>query len=352
VSRGLKGIVLCAGLGNRLRPLTSRWPKPAVVLLGAPLLRFSLACLKRANINQVGINTHHLPEIMERVARDECQRLGLELHISREAAQLLGTGGGVHGFKDFVKDDDVVVMNGDVLFSIEVAPVVRAHATAKSPATMVLLPMPAGEKYNAVEVDIEGRVRRIANKGLSLDQGALTSWHFSGMHVLSPEVFEFMNKSGPEDINHDVYLRMMASGRFPVAFRPEPEGLYWSDLGTPERYGKTHQDVLFGQVPQDAFGESSVFHQVRFAQNYWAHPKAQLHDVKVAGPAWFAEGCVLEDGVRIGTAVSVGRGAVVGRGARLNRVAVLDGASVSPGLELEDCLVMPGDGGSQVVRWA
>jgi mannose-1-phosphate guanylyltransferase len=351
VSRGLKGIVLCAGLGTRLRPLTTRWPKPAVVLLGAPLLRFSLACLKRANINQVGINTHHLPEMMERVARDECQRLGIELHISREAAQLLGTGGGIYGFKDFVKDDDVVVMNGDVLFSIDVVSVVQAHAMAKSIATMVLLPMPAGERYNTVEVDLEGLVRRIANKGVLTDEVPLTAWHFSGMHVLSPEVFEFM-KRVPEDINHDVYLRMMATGRFPAAFRPDPEGLYWSDLGTPERYSKTHQDVLFGQVPQDVFGESSVFHQLRCTQNYWAHPNAQLNDVKVAGPAWFAEGCVLEEGVRIGTAVSVGRGAVVGRGARLNRVAVLEGANVPPGLELEDCLVMPGDGGSQVVRWA
>jgi mannose-1-phosphate guanylyltransferase len=78
--------------------------------------------------------------------------------------------------------------------------------------------------------------------------------------------------------------------------------------------------------------------------NFWVHPTAKLDpDVKVAGPAYFGEGCVVEAGVRIGAAVSIGRGAKVGQGARLNRVAVLDGTTVPPGASLMDQLIGPGE---------
>jgi mannose-1-phosphate guanylyltransferase len=337
----IKGIVLCAGLGTRLRPLTNIWAKPAVPMLGAPLLRFSLACLKRAGVTQVGINSHHLPESMESVARIECERMQLELHISHESEEILGTGGGIRSFKKFIGDDSVVVMNGDVLFSVDVAPIIAAHLKSKAAATMVLLPMPEGEKYNAVEIDSGHQVRKIAGKGSFQDP--LTPWHFTGMHVISPSVFEFMKPNGPEDINHDVYVKMMSQDVQIHGCQLDAKSVYWSDLGTPERYMKTHQHLLFGQVPQGNFGTESVFHETPKGQgNFFAHSTAQLGNAKISGPAWFGPNCVLENNVRIGSSVSIGIGATVQKGAMLNRVAVLDGAVVEAGVLLEDSIVAPG----------
>ena len=311
-----RAMVLCAGLGTRLRPLTDVWPKPAVPLLGRPLLRYTLERLPPAEIREVGINTFHLPAVMEKTARAECERLGLSLTVSRETGEIQGTGGGIRGLKNFLRGDDFVVLNPDVLFELDVASAVRAHRESKAAATVVLLPMPEEGKFNAVEIDGKGDVRRIAGKGPGGDR--LTPWHFSGVHVMSPAVFDFMSASGPEDINHDVYLRMLGKGARVHAH--VTRGVYWSDLGTLERYAATHRDLLFRQGP-----------------GHVADPTAQLNDVKVSGPAWFGANCVLGAGVRIGSAVSVGPNARVAAGAALNRCIVLDGAQVPAGLH-EDTL--------------
>ncbi|MBI3182573.1 MAG: NDP-sugar synthase [Myxococcales bacterium] len=335
----MKAIVLCAGLGTRLRPLTELWPKPAVPLLGQPLLRYALAGLRRAGVTAVGINTHWLPEVMERVARAECERMGLSLTTVREP-EIRGTGGGIRGLAAMLADGPAPVVNGDVLLAAELGPILEAHRRSAAAATMVLLPMPAGQGYAPVEIDGGGAVRRIAGRGPGGDR--LSSWHFSGVHVLSPQVLEHMEQ-GPEDINRDVYPRLIAAGATVRGHLLESRSAYWSDLGTLERYAAAHRDLLFGRVPGGTFlGSWPLDPAHRGEGNFWAHPSAVLSGARVAGPAFFAEGCVLEDDVRIGAGVSVGRFSRVGRGAALNRVAVLDGASVTPQAQLEDAVVLPG----------
>lgn len=337
----MKAMVLCAGLGTRLRPLTNVWPKPAMPLLGAPLFRTALATLRPLGVTEVGINTHHLPEVMRGVAQAECARAGLGLEVSHEAGEIQGTGGGIRGLTEFLSADDCVVLNGDVLFVADLVPVLRAHRESGAAATMVLLPMPEGERYNAVEVDGGGLVKRIA--GLGPGGERLTNWHFTGAHILSPKVFEFMSASGPEDINRDVYIRMLAQGLPIRGHVLRQDDVYWSDLGTPQRYLATHRDLLEGRVATERLGEADPFAgQLKGAGNYWAHATARLGSVRVSGPAWFGAGCTLEGEVRVGASVSVGPGATVGAGAQLNRVAVLDGAQVSPGALIEDAIMAPG----------
>ncbi|MDY7228728.1 nucleotidyltransferase family protein [Hyalangium rubrum] len=329
----MKAMILCAGLGTRLRPLTERWPKPALPFLGQPLLRYHLAVLKAAGVTAVGINTHHLPEVMASTARAECERVGLPLHVVHEPV-IQGTGGGIRGLRDFLSGDDFLVFNGDILFPVDLRPVVAAHRSSGAAATMVLMPMPPDEKYAAVEMDSGRQVRRIAGRGPGA--AALSPWHFTGVHVMSPRVFDFMTPEGPEDINRDVYVRMMEAG---LAVRGEVVQAYWSDLGTPSRYLATVRDVLFGQAPVDGLGEASPFAAARRGEgNWWAHPQAHLGAAKVAGPAYFGAGCVLADGARIGSAVAVGAGARVGDGARLNRVAVFEETEIAPGEELVEVL--------------
>jgi mannose-1-phosphate guanylyltransferase len=314
----MRAMVLCAGLGTRLRPLTEVWPKPAVPLLDAPLLRHAFAALHKLGVREVGINTFHLPEVMERVARAEAERFELNLTVSRESGEIQGTGGGIRGLKSFLTDE-FVVLNGDVLFEVDLKPIIAAHRASKAAATMVLLPMPEGAKYNAVELDEASRVRRIAGKGPGGER--LTNWHFSGVHVMTPGVFAYMRPFGPEDINHDVYLRMIDKG-LTVHGHVVRERAYWSDLGTLESYVATHRELLYRDGP-----------------GYRADPSAKLSDVKVSGPAWFGPGCALGKGVRIGSAVSIGPRALIGDGAMLNRTLVLEDVDVAPGRLIEDAVL-------------
>ncbi|WP_426750106.1 nucleotidyltransferase family protein [Myxococcus sp. Y35] len=328
----MKAMVLCAGLGTRLRPLTERWPKPALPLLGQPLLRYHLSVLKAAGVTAVGINTHHLPDTMAEVARAECARAGLPLHVVHEPV-IQGTGGGIRGLRDFLSGDDFLVFNGDILYPVDLRPVVAVHQASGALATMVLQPMPAGEKYAAVELDAAGRVRRIAGFGPGGE--GLSPWHFTGVHVMSPRVFDFMSPEGAEDINRDVYVRAMEAGETVRGVRVDG---YWSDLGTPSRYLATVQDVLAGRVRLEWLGaDSPLAGTARGAGGTWAHATARV-DGTVEGPAYVGRGATVAAGAAVGPGVSLGAGAQVAPGARLQRAAVFEDTEVSPGEALSEVL--------------
>ena len=338
----MRAMVLCAGLGTRLRPLTNRWPKPAIPLLGAPLLRYHLALLKQAGVTEVGINTFHLPEVMEAVAAEECARAGMRLEVSREAGEIQGTGGGIRGLHAFLRDSDpFVVINGDILFAVDLPRVVAGHRASGAAATMVLLPMPEGERFAAVECGPDFSVRRIAGHGPGGAPGErLAPWHFTGVHVMSPAVLDCMSASGPEDINRQVYPRMLERG---LRLHGEvAHSTYWSDLGTPSRYLAAQRDLLFGQVPVERFGGASPFAHGSRSGNAWVRAGAKVEG-GVAGPALFDEGCAVAAGASIGSAVYVGPRASVGEGARLNRVAVLEETKVAAGEELVEVIAWGGE---------
>jgi mannose-1-phosphate guanylyltransferase len=326
----MRAMVLCAGLGTRLRPLTETWPKPAIPFLGQPLLRCTLGLLAKANISQIAINVHHLPDVMAQVAEEECRSLSQTLHVSREDV-LLGTGGGIRNMKRFVAGDECVVINGDILFAFDLQEALAAHRARGALATLLLLPMPENERYASVDINPEGWVGRIAGHGPGGDH--LSPWHFTGAHILSPEIFDFMAPSGPEDINRDVYPRALAAGR--RIYGHAAKASYWSDLGTPARYAASLSDFLLGSVDASHFGRGSPFEGATKVPGGYCKGKVHLAG-HIRGPAYLAD-CEVEAGAEIGEGVFVSRGAKIGSGARIVRSAIFDGTRI--GAEaLSDCL--------------
>lgn len=323
----MKAMVLCAGLGTRLRPLTERWPKPAMPLLGVPIFGYTLSLLQKAGVTAVGINTHHLPEVMREVAQRECDLRGIPLNVVHEPV-IQGTGGGIRGLRASLSGGDFVVFNGDILFALDVKAAVDAHRASRALATMVLLPMPPNEKFNPVEVDADGNVRRVAGKGPGGEK--LRPWHFSGVHVMSARVFDFMKPDGPEDIVHDVYLSAIARGE--RVHGHVAQSAYWSDLGTPSRFLATQRDLLFQQVPAEPFGEAFPLRAQNLVRaNLWGREHK-----RAAGPA-LLEGDLAED-VQVGSAVHVAQGARIEGGARLNRAAVMPDTTVAADEELVEVI--------------
>jgi mannose-1-phosphate guanylyltransferase len=320
-------MVLCAGLGTRLRPLTERWPKPALPLLGQPLLRYALAVLKRGGIAEVGINTHHLPDVMEATARAEAARAVLPLCISHEPV-IQGTAGGVRGLKSFLSEGTFVLWNGDILFAVDLAAAVAEHRASGAAATMVLMPMPPGEMYASVEV-ARARVVRIAGRGPG-EPGA-TPWHFTGVHVLSPQVFDFMSADGPEDINRDVYPRMLQAG---LSIRAAVQRAAWSDLGTPGRYLRAQRALLHGEFPLEAFPAASPFDGKTRRGEIWLGRGGRVDAADARGPAMVDEDAMIEAGARIEGDVYVGAGSRIGAGAAVSGSAVLAQTAVAEGESL------------------
>jgi mannose-1-phosphate guanylyltransferase len=223
-----------------------------------------------------------------------------------------GTGGGLRGLQRALPGDDVVVAwNGDILFAPDLRPLLEAHRDSGAAATMVLLPMPPGRSYGVVEVDASGRVQRIGRTAPTPLPGC-TAWHFSGVHLLSPRVFEVMAPEGPEDINHDVYPRLFGEG----AVRGVVVNVPWSDLGSPATYLEAQSDLMAGRIPDPLGAESPLIG--RTGQGPLVEPGARIHSAADLSPDVF-----------------VASGVEVPAGARVRKSALLAGGVVRPGEMVE-----------------
>ncbi|WP_242346012.1 nucleotidyltransferase family protein [Anaeromyxobacter terrae] len=327
------GMVLCAGLGTRLRPLTARVAKPAVPVCGVPLVRWSLALLAGAGVRRAVVNVHHLPERMAAAAEDAARALGLALSVSREPV-IAGTGGALREARPHLEGAEAILLvNGDVLFDVDLAGALADHRASGALATMVLLPMPAGASYAAVETDGEGAVRRIAG-AFGPGGAGLSPWHFSGVHVLSPGLVDRVPAAPFEcDINRHVYPPLMASG----AVRGRVVAGYWNDLGTPARYLEATGDVLAGRVPLARFPGADPFAATReIAPGVRAAASARLSPrARLAGPALVCAGAEIGAGAEVGPGAVVGAGATVPAGAAVREAIVWEGTELAPGERLE-----------------
>lgn len=316
----MKAFVLCAGLGTRLRPLTDELPKPAVPLLGRSLIHWTLAHLAPQGVDGVVINTHHLPDRMEAAARDAAQALKLPFAVSHEPV-IQGTGGALRDARSLLPTDEPFVMwNGDILAEVDLADARRAHVASGALATMVLRPMPPGEKYGAVEIDGYRNVRRIAGKGPGGD--GLTSWHFSGIHIIDPALIDSIAPTGEVCINKDVYLSVIAAGGR-IHGHLAPHG-YWSDLGTPARYLATQAELLHGALDLNRFPSINPL---------WPPSRSGT---------WLNFGAKVDKGVAVIPPVWIGPKGVVEKGARLGPNAAINGI-VRAGAEVMDSAVLGGE---------
>lgn len=340
----LAGMVLCAGLGTRLRPLTERVPKPAVPVCGVPLVAWTLALLANAGVRRAVVNVHHLPERMAAAARAAAARLGLELAVSEEPV-IAGTGGALREARALLAGaDTILLVNGDVLFDVDLAAALAAHRASRALATMVLLPMPAGATYAAVEVDAGGAVRRIAGKfGPGAPGGApLSPWHFSGVHVLSRALLDHVPATPFEcDVNREVYPALMAGG----AVRGFVASGYWNDLGTPARYLAANQDVLAGRVPLARFAGTEPFAAAGAAPGgILVGPGARVDpDAVIAPPALVGAEAIVEALAVVGPGAVIGAGARVAGGAEVRDAVVWDGTALAPGEKVERAIAAGAD---------
>ena len=298
-------MVLCAGLGTRLRPLTGRVPKPAVPLGGAPLVRFSLALLAGAGVRRAVVNVHHLPDAMAAAAEASARALGLSLSVSREPV-IAGTGGALREARSLLRDAEAIfLVNGDVLFDADLPAALAAHRASSALATMLLLPMPAGARFASVETDTSGAVRRIAG-AFGPGGAGLSPWHFSGVHVLSPGILDEVPAEPFEvDVNRHVYPPLMERG----LVRGFAASGFWSDPGTPAGYLAANLEAAAGRVPLARFPGLA--------------------------PARIGPGTVIEPGAEVGEDVVLGARCRVPAGAVLRRAVVWDGTAIAPGERLE-----------------
>lgn len=238
----MKAMILAAGLGTRLRPLTDRTPKPLLPLAGSPLIVWNLLLLRQHGITDVIINLHHLGEMIEQTLKDGAQ-FGVKLTYQREPV-ILGTGGGVKQAESFFEGEAFLLLNGDTVLDLDLYAVQAVHAERRALATMVLREDPDADRWGAVEVDRQQLIRSINGKGRG-GEGPTEKLMFAGVHVMHPRLLRDV-PAGRESSIIDAYHRAIAQGESVAGYRMAG---YWSDVGTPERYAQVQRDAEAGRIP-------------------------------------------------------------------------------------------------------
>ncbi len=234
-------MILAAGLGTRLRPLTNTTPKPLLPTGGVPLIVWNLLLLRRYGFHEVVINLHHLGSMIEQALGDG-STFGLRIQYSREPV-ILGTGGGIKEAEPYFSGEPVLVLNGDTLFELDLKALMAFHRSKNAAATLVVREDADAAVWGLVEVGEEHRIVRITGKGLT-DSVPTVPRMFAGIHILEPQLLQDVPKGVMSSII-DSYVAAISRGDRVLGY--DLKG-YWSDIGTVERYEQAEQDVCAGLI--------------------------------------------------------------------------------------------------------
>lgn len=320
VRGGMKAMVLAAGRGLRMRPLTLLQAKPVLPVLNRPLLHWTLRRLARAGVRDVVVNLHHLPETVVSALGDG-RGLGLRIRYSREDV-LLGTGGGPRAVRDVFGDEPFLLVNGDVLLDLDARALFERHRRSGACATLALRPNPDSRAYSPVVTDRRGRILSIAGRPAP---AAGTVSMFASVHVMDPALLTRLHE-GVSDSVRDLYLPLLAEGALLLGVRTRGA---WYDLGRPSLYRDAQLRLLpRGRSLVDARARVSAGADVRHSV---VGAGARVGASRVERSVLWA-GAVVEGGARLSGAI-LATGAVVRCGERAERVVVLPASVLAAGAD-------------------
>jgi NDP-sugar pyrophosphorylase family protein len=312
-------MILAAGYGSRLRPLTSYLPKPLVPVLNRPLLWYLLGSLRRAGLHEIAINLHYRGEQIRHWLGNG-SRFGVQVTYSDEA-ELLGSAGGVRRLRQFFGDAPAVIIHGDLLFDVDLAAVIQYHQCREAQATIVLHPAHHRYRYGMIKVNALGEIAQFVDQHAPWTPGPLIETVFTGVQILEPAVLDAIPE-GSAMLTTAVYPQLLErSGRL---YGYLMQG-YWSDLGTPRRYWEANMDLVSGRLTLAATPLPDMTCQVEHGsagvgEGPWSIGLAVRRDgdSSIGPEVVLGEGCVREGRVHIAHSVlwprvRLGDGVVVER---------------------------------------
>jgi len=305
----MKAMILAAGLGTRMRPLTEDCPKPLLPMLLQPMLDHLLAQLRRYEVRDIIINLHHQAEPLAQWLGDG-RRWDVRLFLSFEP-EILGTAGALKRVEPLLREAPFLVLNADVLMDVDLAALWHWHCQRRALVTMVVRPDPAARAYGPVIVDSHDRVLLINGRPSTHAPAAGQETIFACMQVVDPRVLERIPPDRFSMTTSDVYPALLERQEAVYGYRYSG---YWIDIGVPERYLQAHWDLLDG-----ALG-SHWCHRLPEGSRVVLSPD----DAPLAVPGvTLVPPVVLGPGVALAPHVRLGPYAVLGAGCRLASRAVV-----------------------------
>lgn len=289
----MKAMILAAGLGTRLQPLTINRPKALVPVMNRPIIAWVIDYLKGHGATEIIVNAHHHGQMLLDYIKGSSFGVRME---GRFEPEILGTGGGIRNVADFWDHAPFFVANADILTDIDLSSAMRAHLEGGAPATLILHDRPA---YSKVLLNRDGIIEDISR---DVTPGRLA---FAGIHIIEPLVLDLIRPGAFSDII-DSYRELINRGMPPRGF--VAEGHRWHDVGTVESYLGVHEELCLKGPQRFVSGRRCRI-----------HPSARL----------------------LGWAV-LGSDVVVEAGAVVERSVIWDGASVRAGVRVKGSVVSSG----------
>jgi mannose-1-phosphate guanylyltransferase/mannose-1-phosphate guanylyltransferase/phosphomannomutase len=321
-------MVLAAGLGTRLRPITYSIPKPMVPVLNRPVMEHIIRLLTRHGFSRVIANLHWFPDTIQSHFGDG-SGFGVELAYSPEEA-LLGTAGGVRHAAHFF-EDSFLVISGDALTDIDLTAMRRFHQGHDGVATLATRKVSDTSQFGVVITGDDGRIQGFQEKPDPAE--ALSDLANCGIYMFDREIFDFFPEPGrsklaepgdPDgfaDWAFDIFPALLEAGE---PFYSHEVDAYWNDVGTISELLQGSFDGLEGKVSLD-IGEPLT------SEGIWAADGVGLEGIEADGPILIGPGTTIGEGTRlIGPAV-IGRDCTIGAGATVKEAILLDGADLAAG---------------------
>lgn len=295
-------MILAAGFGTRLWPLTIGRTKPAIPFLNRPLISYSIEYLKRHGIEDLVINLHHEPESV-RAQIGDGSRYGVRITYSIEEPEILGPAGALDRVRHLLEDETFVVINGKIITEIDLGQAIAAHRARNAMATLVLRRNERHERFSEVEITPDGRISRFAGfpdpQTVGKREAPLL---FTGIHVLDPSIFRYIPRGVYSDTVRDVYQPAMAAGEA-ICGHVASEG--WFELSTLSRYLAVSLEFLAREGRSWIADEGS-----QIDEHARVERSVLWRGVRVERGASLEE-CIIGDGVRIREGESFRRAVIV-----------------------------------------
>jgi mannose-1-phosphate guanylyltransferase len=337
----MKAMILAAGKGTRVRPITYTIPKPMIPILQKPVMEFLLELLRQHGFNEIMVNVSHLANEIESYFRDG-QRFGVQIAYSFEGrivdgeliGEAIGSAGGMRRIQDFSPffDDTFVVLCGDALIDLDLTKAVQWHREKGAIATIVMKTVPHEEvsSYGVVVTDGDGRIKAFQEKPKV--EEALSNCINTGIYIFEPEIFDYIPSGIEYDIGGQLFPKLVEKG---APFYGIAMDFEWVDIGKVPDYWHAIRSVLSGEIRNVQIPGHEVAPGIYTGLNV----AVNWDKVNIKGPVYIGGMTKIEDGATIIGPTMIGPSCHICSGATVHNSVIFEYSRLGPGVRLVDKLV-------------
>jgi len=338
----MKAMILAAGKGTRVRPLTYDLPKPMIPILGKPVMAYIVEHLAKCGVKDIMANVSWLHEKIESYF-GEGRQFGVRIGYSFEGyvdgsgevvADALGSAGGMKKIQEFGRffDETTIVLCGDAIIDLDIAAAVAEHKRKGALASVITREVPWDKvsDYGVVVADEEGRIQKFQEK--PKQEEALSNLVSTGIYIFEPEAIDLIPSGQVFDIGSQLFPLMAEKG---MAFYAQKHDFQWLDIGSVTDYWSVLQSVMTGEVP----GMEVPGAQIRDGVWVGLNTRIEWEGTTIEGPVYIGAGCHIEAGSTIIGPTWIGHGSHVCAGAEVHRSVLFEYTRVLPGATLEEAIV-------------